>query len=79
MNILRFADEVKVSGWVADAAFGVIIGRYSDIEIPIIKEAAEACGGSVTFFARASRQRWRKDDVEEAMLRAIRNAFDSVG
>jgi len=78
-NVLGFAAEGKLSGWIADAAFGVIIGRYSDIEIPIIEEGAESCGGSVTFFAPGEAPRWRRDDVEEGMLKAIRNAFDSAG
>jgi hypothetical protein len=78
-SILRFAADAGVSDWIADAAFGIIIGRYGDTEIPTIERAAESCGGSATFFAPDQPPKWPQNTVEEAALSAIRNAFVAAG
>jgi hypothetical protein len=78
-GILKFAGEAKLEGWVADAAFGIIIGRYSDIDIPIIEKSAESVGGSATFFAPGEVLRYPQNAVEQEVLRAIRNAFVTAG
>ena len=78
-SILRFAADAALRDWIADAAFGIIIGRFSEIDIPIIESAAESCGGSATFFAPNQPPKWPRNAVEEATLSAIRNAFESAG
>jgi hypothetical protein len=77
--ILRFTADAGVGEWIADAAFGIIIGRYSDIEIPIIERVADSCGGSATFFDPDREPKWPRDAVEEATLGAIRNALVPAG
>jgi hypothetical protein len=76
---LRFAAEAGLHDWIADADFGIIIGRYSEIEIPIFERVADSCGGSATFFAPDRAPKWPRNCVEEAALGAIRNAFDPAG
>jgi hypothetical protein len=77
--ILRFAADSGAKDWVADATFGIFIGRHLDDEMGRIERAAESVGGSVAFFAPEQPPKWPQSAVEEAMLNAIRNAFVSAG
>lgn len=78
-SILRLAADAGLKDWIADAAFGVIIGRYSEDDVPIIDRAADSCGGSATFFDPDRAPKWPRNSVEEATLTAIRNAFVPAG
>jgi hypothetical protein len=77
--ILRFAADAGLKDWIADAAFGIIIGRYSEDEVPIIERVADLCGGSATFFDPDRPPKWPRNSVEVGVLTAIRNAFVPAG
>ncbi|HZL36785.1 MAG TPA: FAD-binding oxidoreductase [Tepidisphaeraceae bacterium] len=55
-RVEEFARGLANGSWVADAAFGVVLGSHIEREqIPVIKQAVAAVGGSVRFIARADR------------------------
>ncbi|MGD0540691.1 MAG: hypothetical protein ABSB33_04140 [Tepidisphaeraceae bacterium] len=74
-KILRFAERAGVVDWVADAAFGVVIGPYADGQDAAIQSAAESCGGSATFFSDGRPPRWTLNPAEQTILERLRKAF----
>ena len=77
--ILEFAALAAIREWVADAAFGIVIGPYNEIDVPAIETASQKCGGSVSFFAPNRPPRWASNPVEESILKALKNAFARAG
>jgi len=50
-RVLEFAKAISPRAWVADAAFGIVLGSYEGAEdAALIKQSADAAGGSVTLF-----------------------------
>ncbi|MGD0464899.1 MAG: hypothetical protein ABSB74_20635 [Tepidisphaeraceae bacterium] len=74
-KILRFAERAGAVNWVADAAFGVVIGPYADGEDGAIQSAAESCGGSATFFSDGQPPRWKLNPTEQTILEKLKKAL----
>jgi len=78
-KILRFIENARIVNWVADAAFGVVIGPYADGDVAAIENAAESCGGSATFFADGQLPRWKLNPSEQAILERLKKVFAPEG
>jgi hypothetical protein len=78
-KIFAFAEQAKVMNWVADAAFGIVIGPYANGQEAAIENAAENCGGSAAFFAADQVPRWKMNPVEQTILERLKRAFVSDG
>jgi hypothetical protein len=78
-KILRFAECAGTVNWVADAAFGIVIGPYADGEDAAIQNAAESCGGSAAIFAGEVPPRWKMTPAEQMILERLRKAFGPDG
>jgi hypothetical protein len=78
-RILEFAERDSNPSWVADAAFGIVIGPYAESAAPRIENAAENCGGSVTFYPANQSPRWNATAVEQSILNSLKNAFAPAG
>jgi FAD binding domain len=78
-KILCFAERAGILNWVADAAFGIVIGPYVDGEDAAIQNAAESCGGSAAIFAGEEPPRWKMTPAEQMILERLRKAFGPDG
>jgi hypothetical protein len=78
-RILEFAQCDAIRDWVADAAFGIVIGPFNEMDVPGIENASKKCGGSASFFAPNRPPRWAGNAEEDAILNALKYAFAPVG
>ncbi len=78
IEILAFAKQAKLSQWIADAAFGIVLCSLADIDREAVAGAAATVGGSVTFFSDGQPQ-WRPSDVQTRLLAELKKAFDPDG
>jgi len=86
MKIQEFATALTENHWVADAAFGVVIGSdVADEQVATIEYVAAAVGGSVRFFGRASESDstpaidFSTNPVERQIIEKLKLAFDPDG
>jgi len=82
MRIKDFSKEARSSWWVADAAFGFVLGACEGKgEIPSIKKAASQAGGSVYFrsIENGALLETELDAVQEDLLKRLKMSFDPQG
>ena len=80
-RLAEFVKALPSSGWVADAAFGVVIGGAGSETIGrSVREAASGLGGTVQIFARADRPSdafdFSTNPVERRIIDRLKHAFD---
>jgi glycolate oxidase FAD binding subunit len=77
----EFVKALGTSRWVADAAFGVVIGELeSEAAGRTLREAASGLGGTVQIFARRDGSRdafdFSTNPVERRIIDRLKHAFD---
>jgi len=77
-RIWVFVKESGLSRWVADPAFGIVIGPLDQIEETALGLAARAVGGSVTV-TREDQLQWHGSEAEERVLNQLQKAFEAEG
>ena len=79
-KISDFVKTASLENWVADAAFGIIIGSCDLNDAPRLQGAADGVGGSVTIFdASGKPQNFSPDPIVQNTLRRLKYAFDPDG
>jgi hypothetical protein len=79
-RILDFVQSISDEKWVADPAFGVVIGSYDAIEESAVQRAAQKVGGSiVTFDASGQPRNLKLDPPVRNLLDKLKLAFDADG
>ena len=77
-RIVEFVKEARLSEWVADAAFGIVVGPAQASQEAIVSAAASSVGGSVYFIGdHAVRMQATPQTLE--VLRRLKAAFDPDG
>jgi FAD/FMN-containing dehydrogenase len=76
-KVLEFARVAALADWVADAAFGVVVGMAGSAREKI-GQAAREVGGSVTFVEGGS-VAVEMDDGVKTLLERLKGAFDPEG
>jgi FAD/FMN-containing dehydrogenase len=77
-KVPEFAEAAGLSAWVADAAFGIVIGVAQSSKRAAIESAAREPGGSV-YFIENGRPVGRMDEGVRALLSRLKAAFDPEG
>ncbi|HEV2293479.1 MAG TPA: FAD-binding protein [Tepidisphaeraceae bacterium] len=77
-RIAEFVSLAKLSAWVADAAFGIVISSpTSETSIEAVNRAAIRVGGTLTItYPRQSRFEVSTTDTERGMIERLKDAFD---
>jgi FAD/FMN-containing dehydrogenase len=76
-RIMDFASSANAPGWIADAAFGVVIGRCELNDAARLHKAADGVGGSVIVFDERKRPiNFSSDPVVKKILELLKYAFD---
>jgi hypothetical protein len=70
-----FIETSGLSRWVADPAFGIVIGPLGQIEDDHLENAARAAEGTVTL-VRNNRLLWHGSESEQRVLTALQKAFE---
>ena len=82
-RIVEFASILPASSWIADAAFGIVLGsNVDDIQVAAIGRSAADVGGSVRFFSEAGGKvsiDFSTNAVERHIIEQLKLAFDPVG
>jgi hypothetical protein len=78
-QILAFTSDAGLKTWIADAAFGIIIGPSAETDSASLEIAAKNWGGSLTHLSRDRPPQWRQNPAEQAILAALKNAFAPAG
>jgi FAD/FMN-containing dehydrogenase len=74
----EFVRLAKLSDWVADAAFGIVLSSPTSAEnMDGVRSAASALGGTLTVsYPRQSRFEFSTSDVQRRMIERLKHAFD---
>jgi hypothetical protein len=79
-KILDFAQSIGDEQWVADPAFGIVIGSCEVLEESVVQRAAERVGGTMVTFDSSGRPRNLKiDPALGPLLERLKSAFDADG
>ena len=84
MQIAEFAADLDCQAWVADAAFGNVLGsNITEDKVAVIRESAAALGGTVRFISRKEGGRpvidFSTNAVERQIIERLKHAFDPDG
>jgi FAD/FMN-containing dehydrogenase len=74
-RILAFIETSGLARWVADPAFGIVIGPLDQIDDDALENAARAAEGSVVL-VRDDRLLWHGSESEQRVLAALQTAFE---
>jgi hypothetical protein len=75
MKIMEFAQNAKLRDWVADPAFGVVLGTMGQDSMRLVEKAASAVGGRAWFYD-ADRTAFTPTASERAILERLKQAMD---
>src|SRR5262249_13808905 len=76
-KIAEFAKAAALQTWIADAAFGILIGSHDPHAAARIDTAARAAGGSVTLFDGAGKPSVLSTDPNaKKIVERLKYAFD---
>jgi hypothetical protein len=75
MRIADFVRDARLSDWVADAAFGIVVGPADASQEAIVSAAATGAGGSV-YFMREGSIRGQTPPATMEVLKRLKAAFD---
>ncbi|HVT90117.1 MAG TPA: FAD-binding oxidoreductase [Tepidisphaeraceae bacterium] len=75
-RILEFAKRAGLSQYAADAAFGIVVGPYSETDKFNLCQAADAVGGKV-FFAQDAQNFYGATGPEMELLNRLQSAFNA--
>jgi FAD/FMN-containing dehydrogenase len=79
-RIEGFAKLAQRRDWIADAAFGIVIGECSSGDTSALQRAAVASGGSVILLDERRRpMNYSPDPVLRGILQKLKQAFDPNG
>jgi hypothetical protein len=79
MKMQAFARESGLAGWVADPAFGIVLGRVNADAVKKVSEAALACGGRAWFWSGGDEETlvsFSASPGEREILRRLKLTFD---
>lgn len=76
-RIGEFVSLAKLTDWVADPAFGIVLSSPAAVSMDDVRRAASDVGGNVTVtYPRQSRFELSTTDVERRMIEHLKHAFD---
>jgi FAD/FMN-containing dehydrogenase len=77
-RVEEFVRQAKLTDWVADAAFGIVLTSPMSAEnMDALRKAAAAVGGTLTVsHPRHSRFEFSTSDVQRRMIERLKGAFD---
>ncbi len=75
-RIMEFVQAAKISGWAADAAFGVVIGGCAAGDLSRIREAGTRVSGTVTFFDGDEIEYESPSEWHRLLLERLKHSFD---
>jgi hypothetical protein len=86
MKIMEFTSAIDGNPWVADAAFGIVLGsNVRDEQIASIEKIAASVGGSVRFCSRSDQTPsspvvdFSTNPIERQIIEKLKHAFDPDG
>lgn len=72
----EFVAGARLAGWVADPAFGIVLGSGEE---PLVRSAAESRGGTVVFGSGDAFDYTPRTEGEKQLLARLKAAFDPEG
>ena len=79
-RIADFVTLAKVSDWVADAAFGVVVGpAATKAGLTALREAATLIGGAIRFHGGQATPEFSTNPAERRIIERLKLAFDPDG
>lgn len=75
-RVMDFVTAAGCDDWAGDAAFGLVVGRSTDVER--VRQAARGVGGSVYWLDRPAASAGY-GDIEKRVLRRLKQALDPEG
>ena len=71
--VLNFAENAKLTGWVADAAFGIVRGHCPEEQWEFVREAAKGVGGGAWGIERTESS---NDFASNVVLQRLKESFE---
>jgi FAD/FMN-containing dehydrogenase len=78
-KVMQFTREASLTGWAADAAFGIVVGRRVEGSEGLLFAAAKSVGGKTWFTESDGVPVYNSSPAEQALLRRLKHAFDPDG
>ena len=79
MKVQQLAQDASIANWIADAAFGIVLGTAARSNAPAVARAAEALGGSILLEMDGRCFTGRQRPSEREILVRLKHAFDPEG
>jgi len=78
-RVKEFVDLAGMKKWVADPAFGVVMGEFSEAQEARIRDAGKALSATVTFWKNDRMDFETADDGQRQLLERLKKSFDPDG